>query len=466
MPPILAAALTVAFIVLLFAQDAARQKDVNRALWLPVLWLVITGSRFVSQWMYLGSSYTAATSEGSPIDAAYFLVLIVAGVIVLAQRQNVIGNVVRNNFWLLALFLYGFASILWSDFPFVALKRWIKTLGHPVMALIIITDPDPGRALRIVMKRCAYILLPVSVLFIKYFPEYGRGFDPWSGQGANRGVGLTKNDLGYICMVFGLCFLWSLITAAKLSDRVARLWESIVSVAFLMMVGWLLKMADSATSLMCFVLGATTLVMLGFRAVNKRFVGTYIVISVLIAFGLEMTFDIYAEVVHLLGRNPNLTDRTEVWAAAIAIQPNPIFGAGFESFWLGERLETLWARWWWRPTQAHNGYIETYLNLGLVGVILLIGLILATFRKICDQLSTDFEFARIRLSFLMAILAFSYTEAAFKGVHLVWTVFHIIAIDYPRRHTAVETAARKRTYPSVQRIANRQRIRGKNKGVV
>jgi hypothetical protein len=29
------------------------------------------------------------------------------------------------------------------------------------------------------------------------------------------------------------------------------------------------------------------------------------------------------------------------------------------------------------------------------------------------------------------ILAYNFTEATFKGVHLVWTVFYLIAIDYP-----------------------------------
>jgi len=43
---------------------------------------------------------------------------------------------------------------------------------------------------------------------------------------------------------------------------------------------------------------------------------------------------------------------------------NPWIGAGFESFWLGPRLNKLWAQYNFMPNQAHNGYIEIYLNLG------------------------------------------------------------------------------------------------------
>jgi hypothetical protein len=34
------------------------------------------------------------------------------------------------------------------------------------------------------------------------------------------------------------------------------------------------------------------------------------------------------------------------------------------------------------------------------------------------------------LAVLFAVLAYNYTEAAFKGVHLVWTFFHLAAMDY------------------------------------
>ena len=82
-----------------------------------------------------------------------------------------------------------------------------------------------------------------------------------------------------------------------------------------------------------------------------------------------------------LGKDETLTDRTGVWHDALQIQINPLLGAGFESFWLGDRLKTMWDKWTFRPNEAHNGYLETYLNLGLIGLFLLIALLIATFWK-------------------------------------------------------------------------------------
>lgn len=433
MPPTAALLLTAVLVCFLFYRELKTSRATDWALWLPVLWLTVTGSRFVSQWLNLGVYGSSADSmaEGSAIDALYFMALILAGLAALAQRRLVIGELVRRNRWLFAFLLYGLLSILWSDFPFIAFKRWIKTLGHPLMALLILTHPDPLAALGTVMKRCAYSLLPFSVLFIKYYPQYGRSFDAWSGAPVNHGVMLTKNDLGYVCMMLGLFFFWNLLRARQSGER--SLWEeSALSGGFLVMIVWLLTMADSATSFFTFMLGVLVLVLLRLPVVNKRFIGTYVIVGLLMLAGAEAAFGIYAQLLALLERDPTLTDRTLLWADVIALQDRTLWGSGFESFWLGPRLELLWAKWWWQPNQAHNGYIETYLNLGAVGVALLAAVIIAVFRNISRELATNFVFAQWRLALLFAVLLFNFTEAAFKGVHFVWTIFYLVAIDYPR----------------------------------
>jgi exopolysaccharide production protein ExoQ len=433
MPPVLALVLTLAAIFFLFWRDSRKKNDVSSAIWIPVLWFVISGSRFVSQWLEIFGVHLGAASleDGSPIDAVIFFGMIVAGLYVLKQRSVNLSEFARNNRWLTFFLLYCLVAIIWSDFPFVALKRWIKILGHPIMALVVLTDPNPKAALQALMKRSAYVLVLLSVLFIKYFPQYGRGFDAWSGLGTNCGAATNKNELGYVCMIFGLFFFWNLLQGFKIKNRKARRDEVILSLVFLALICWLLKLSSSATSLGCAVIGMITIWVLGLRLINKRLIGVYVVAGILALAAAEPVFGIYGGVLNLLGRDATLTDRTAVWHDALELQPDPILGAGFESFWLGKRLDTLWEKWWWQPNQAHNGYIETYLNLGWVGVVLLAGMIIGTFGKICRVMVTNFEFARLRLGFLFVILVYNFTEATFKGVHPVWTVFYLIATDYP-----------------------------------
>src|ERR1700690_486228 len=74
----------------LFYLDRDKSIRTSKALWLPVAWLWIAGSRPVSSWfgvsVYEGG--IAATLDGSPMDAAIFEVLIVAGLIALFQRRD------------------------------------------------------------------------------------------------------------------------------------------------------------------------------------------------------------------------------------------------------------------------------------------------------------------------------------------------------------------------------------------
>ena len=198
------------------------------------------------------------------------------------------------------------------------------------------------------------------------------------------------------------------------------------------MVYWLLNMAHSSTALVSLLVGTAVLLFVDMPFINKQKIGTYIVGIALLILVIEQSSGAYAQVLHLLGKSPTLTDRTELWHDVLQVPINPVLGTGFETFWLGERRERLWQKWVWRPNQAHNGYLETYLNLGFVGLAILIALIFATFSKARRELLRNFEFGRFRLGFLAAVVVYNWTEASFKALHPVWFVFYIIALDYPR----------------------------------
>jgi exopolysaccharide production protein ExoQ len=434
-PSALALFLTICFVAFLFRREVREKPNVTGALWLPTLWLLIIGSRAVSEWLDLfGLHWGAGSLEaGSPLDASVYYILIVAGIYVLNKRRVQLSAIIRNNQWITIFLVYCFLAVFWSDFSFVAFKRWTKVIGHPIMVLIIFSEPDPLEALTRLMKRCAYIIVPVSILFIKYYPQWGRGFSEWTGQACNTGITLGKNALGYDCLILGFFFFWYLLQIWRTERGKARRNELLLTVGFLVAIWWLLLGAQSSTSFMSLSLGMLTVVLVGLRFVDKRIIGTYIVITVLAIAAANSAFGIYDYMLVFLHRDPTLTDRTLLWHDLLKMEINPVLGVGFESFWLGDRLKHLWvASRWAGINEAHNGYLETYLNLGLVGLLLLIGLLIATFRKVRLELLRNFEFGRFRLGFFVAVMVYNWTEASFKALHPVWFVFYIIALDYPK----------------------------------
>jgi O-antigen ligase len=447
LPPPLALFLTLALIVFLFRRDIREKSNVSGALWLPLLWLVLTCSRPFTAWLNifgLPVSGGVSNEEGSPVDALFTYAMAAAGLFVLINRQVSLSEVLQRNGWIVAFIAYCFISIVWSDYPFISFKRVTKIFNHPIMALIVFTEPDFEEALTRLMKRCAYVVVPVSILFIKYYPQLGVSYDEWLGMQVTQGISVGKNGLGLDCLILGFFFFWHLLQTWRTERNTQRRNELWLIAGFLIGTLYLLRLAHSATATICLLVAILIVVFVGIRPTIKNFIGTYTLAALVLLVAAELAFGISGRLSESLGRGSNLTGRTDLWAHCLQFQSNPILGAGFESFWSGERRERI-AEFYrnWKPGGSHNSYLDTYLDLGIIGLSILIGLLIATFWKIRLELFRNFEWGRYRLAFLTAVVVRGWTESCFKTSSAIWFVFYIIAMDYPLTHlTTVQPSVR------------------------
>ena len=110
---------------------------------------------------------------------------------------------------------------------------------------------------------------------------------------------------------------------------------------------------------------------------------------------------------------------------------NPLLGTGYESFWMGPRLQRFWQNAdLGRINEAHNGFLEVYLNLGIIGLFLLSGFLMASYRTICRRLEPFSSFASFTLALWTIMLFYSVTEAGFRS-GLMWVTFLLGAIAVP-----------------------------------
>jgi exopolysaccharide production protein ExoQ len=435
MPPFIALALALGFVLVLLASERRMNQDVSPAVWIPFLWMFLIGTRFPSQWLDLGSSASMANAdeylEGSLVDQVVFLTLYAAALAVLVRRRVSIGAIMAANVWVSAFLLYGLLSVAWSDFPWTAFKRFTKVVEHIVMVLVILTEVHPARAMDALFRRFLSLTVIMSVLILKYYPELGRGFDYWTGQAYNTGITTDKNALGHICMLGAVFYTSSLVSKAHRSVGREVKGRTLFDLTMLSAVGWLLNVANAKTALVCALLGVASVIVLtrtrlGLNPMAAFFALVSFVISLAV---LEWAFNLREIGFEALDRDATLTDRTYVWADVLGMANNVILGTGFESFWLGPRVELLWAKYWWHPNQAHNGYIETYINLGAIGVLLLVVMIVAGLFKSLQPRPGDDAFGPVRFSLIVAIVVFNYTDAIFKAVHILYFMFFLVSVS-------------------------------------
>jgi exopolysaccharide production protein ExoQ len=441
MPTSLALAIWLILLLLLLYFDPAKVRETSAALWIPVIWLFIVASRLPSQWMAgrLGAA-VIVLEEGSPLDRSIWLVLILMSIGILITRSFQWGDFFARNAALMAYLSFALFSVLWSDASFVSFKRWFRDLGSYFMILIVLSDPNPLEAVRTVLRRLCYLLVPLSVVLIKY-TNIGKVYDKWSGNASYVGATTSKNMLGALCLVAAIFFFWD--TLMRWSERKERRTRQIffVNFVFAFLTTYLLYRAHSATSAVCFVLGCSVLTAAhsNWGERHPTFLKTIIPISFCVYLLLGFGFGLNSTFAEMLGRDPTLTDRTRIWSALLTMNTNPLIGTGYESFWLGRRLDLVFIKLHDHINEAHDGYLEVYLNLGLIGLSLLCVFLVVAYRNICKKdLPEKGNFTSLSLAMWSVVLFYNITEASFKhGV--IWITLLLGAISLRERQEGLVT---------------------------
>jgi exopolysaccharide production protein ExoQ len=445
----LALALWFVLLLALFAFDPAREPKVSAALWVPLTSMLFMGSRQPAQWLSgdiaAGGqpAMAEALMEGNPLNRTISLVLLFLGIAILVSRSFPWGNFFARNWVLTAYLLFALASFLWSDLPFPAFKKWFRDLGNYVMVLVVVSDSHPLAALSTLFRRLGYSLIPLSVVLIKYYPALARSYDPWTGFATYTGVTTSKNMLGILCLVCGIYFFWD--TVVRWPDRKNRRQKRVILVnaVLICMIVWLLYTCNSATSRTCLVIGWLVILAAHSKVVRRSprkltvTVPVVLLMYVFLFFGLGLS----GEFAKAVGRT-SLSGRDEIWRIVLRQQANPLLGAGYETFWLGPRLKRIWAGGMGAVNEAHNGYLEVYLNLGYIGFFLLLLFVVAVYWNICKRLKPFSSIASLTLAIWTVFLFHNCTEADFRS-GLMWSAFVLaaFAVTGVGREKVNETAA-------------------------
>ncbi|QDZ16450.1 O-antigen ligase family protein [Humibacter ginsenosidimutans] len=298
---------------------------------------------------------------------------------------------------LLLFLLLCIASIAWSSYRGASVLGTIAQLATAIAGVffaLCLTWHQVlralGAALRWIVALSLVFELFVSVFIrhhiLPFWVHYPAGKLPdayyWSRDllfhgGKIQGIVGNSDILGmitlYALIVFGIQL------AERTVNRTAGIvWVVLAAVTFLL--------TRSSTVIVALLVTCVVLLFVWWtRSVPQgRRVPVYVTGAVVVAAGAASIVLFWGTITSLLGKGADLTGRTNIWAAVIHLaQQKPAFGWGWVSYWVpwAEPFKGLAIRNGVEYLQAHNAYLDVWLQLGIVGLVVFVLLVLSTFGR-------------------------------------------------------------------------------------
>ncbi len=351
------------------------------------------------------------------MDRLFLIVMLCLGVAMLIKRKFNWAAILKENFWLLLLLSYMLVSCLWTETPFISFKRWTRELITIVMVSVIISEPHPWKSLESLLRRTVYILIPLSIVLINYFPEYGRMYLHHSGDLMWIGAAMHKNTLTQLCVAAIFFLVWTFLRRRQGSISMVPRYQTILEVFIIVLAVWIMGGPNhsfnySATATIAGVIGL--LMLIGFYWLKKK--GKIpgpkllsILVIILITYGTLTPMIGKLSLINVssaVGRDETLTGRAEVWEKVVPIaMKRPLFGHGHEGFWTTNTREEF------DIPGAHNGFLDIILCLGFIGLGLYGIFFISNIRKAQREMMMHFDWGVFWICSLVMLILSNITES-------------------------------------------------------
>lgn len=275
-------------------------------------------------------------------------------------------------------------SIAWSFYPVASVLGVAITLATTFTAVALVLCLSWTRVVRALGGAIKWVLgLSIAfelwvALFVREplppnFTDYGDDAPMaffWSRDllfqgGPIEGIVASRNLLGMIALL-GL-----IVFGARLADRSTRRAQGI---GWLVVASAVMLLTRSATVIL---VGVIVLVALGFVAWARRVGpdrrrGVYWAAAGALAASVALLVVFWQTLLDLFGKSEDLTGRLDIWNSVIGLAlERPWFGWGWIGYWQPwvEPYDGLAVRNGVQYLQAHNAWLDVWMQLGIVGLI-------------------------------------------------------------------------------------------------
>lgn len=312
------------------------------------------------------------------VNQIVYSMIFIGAIISLISKRQELWKIIKKEKWLTIFLCWCLISISWSQFGFVSFKRLFQISTGFFACSTILLYIENEQELMKYMKPIVYLYLILTLLSIVFIPA---ARDPLFVN-AFRGLTPHKNLLGQTSIV---CMLLTYIISHNETHSFGKILSYImIFIAFILLIG-----TKSSTSILNFsiMLLIGTLVYLNSILKTIGIGDMFIYFSILAIFGFAFAIyklapDAIAFIPDLFQKDLTFSGRIDLWQYMMnEIKQHLLYGTGFQGFWVLENINVLilYEKFVWLPLQAHNGYIDLLNELGFIGLVLFIILIINYF---------------------------------------------------------------------------------------
>jgi exopolysaccharide production protein ExoQ len=368
----------------------------------------------------------------TPLVSYGLIIGTLAVTIACIPRTREIVPIISNNKFVFMYLGLLFLSALWSMHPDLTLRRSVNYAGTMAVAVYLIVTFGPDDSIKALSYSLA-LSAAGSIALVIISPNIG--IMQAEGLAGNwRGVFVHKNGLGE-AMAIGIF--------AQLYLLSSRIGSTIWNFFWLSVFSSLLILAKSGTQWVVSSLYFTSF-FLYIAWLQHKLLGyafACLTAFILVAVGVALAVD-PGSVLDLLGKDPTLTGRTDIWAVVLQlIAQKPLLGWGYNAiltggdsidYWIADQLGD-------KLPHAHNAWLQVTLQVGLVGLFLILVVVAtALWRGLRCCLTGVRPLGFFSLMYFIGISLNSFSESVI-GSHQTpgWLVFIMLTFacgrGYPKR---------------------------------
>jgi exopolysaccharide production protein ExoQ len=370
-------------------------------------------------------AFRAVEAGGSSLSHRLGLAVIVplCSVLIFTRLPTIFAMGQRTKL-IVALPILALLSSAWSESARQTLVSGTILFVFTLFALYIASSFEPSGQFELLML-AGGVALVLSIGLVLFVPALGAPGHSW------RGIFAHKQNCAAVS---------TLLLVTAIHWRASGIYQKVFRASYEVMCCTMIVMSQSRTgwALAILAVGLSATLWLLQKMTPKE--ALFVALFVAAAFGgvAYVVYDHAAVLLPAVGKDPTLSERTIIWAAVwTTIAKQPILGYGYGAFWTGLQGPSLNIVLisGWVLSQAQNGLLDLWLQVGIAGVFLILLATAQAFRNAvrCFRASGHDRYVRWCIVVIACTLVFNIGESSLGMVHLVWFLFLLACIGLKQR---------------------------------